>query len=94
MSNEEQMAIELLAFYKASTFMMWEGQSIELINETARQQALFAIRFAVDRIIDQCQELADENDLELTDVLYKHAGFRYYEKIEYYVNKIPLEDYD
>lgn len=92
MTEEEAMAIELVAFYKASTFLLWTDQSIELIDHIARQQARFAVHFAMDRVLEQCVELAEEQDLDLRNVLSKHAGWQYYSRIEEAVNTVPLED--
>ena len=91
-TEEERMAIELVAYYKASTFTLWTDQSIELIDMIARQQARFAVHFAMDRVLEQCMDLAEEQDLDLRDVLSKHAGWQYYSKIEDAVATIPMED--
>lgn len=94
MTLEEQMAIELLAYYKASSFLLWEDHSMALIDEIARQQARFAVHFAMDRVLEQCEDLAEEQNIPLRDILHKHAGWTYYSKIEEAINTIPMDDYD
>ena len=92
MTQEEQMAIELLAYYKASTFSLWTDESMALIDMIARQQARFAVHFAMDRVLEQCQDLAEDNDIDLRNVLQNHNGWQYYLKIEEAIQTIPMED--
>lgn len=94
MTKEEAMAIELIAYYKASTFLLWENNDMSLINEIARQQARFAVHFAMERVLDQCEDLAYDEQIDLADVLHKHAGWQYYLAIEDAINTIPMEDND
>ncbi len=94
MTYEEQCAIDLLAYYKASTFTMWTDQPMHLINHIAREQARFATNFALQRVIDNCIDLADDEDLNLTDVLNNHAGYQHYCDILDAIDTIPLGDND
>jgi hypothetical protein len=94
MSEEEIAAIDLVAYYKASTFTMWTDQQMSLINHIAREQAKFATNFALQRVLDQCIDLSEDNDLDLANVLNNHAGWNYYCKILDLIDTIPMDDND
>jgi len=59
-NRAEQNAIEIYAFMKASTLLLWTDQDMYLINYIAKKQAIYAIQetqaYCMERALDLCED--------------------------------------